>query len=99
MVMVSLHSNRNPNTEVDTRDWGIAGLSQTMFLFGVIWTLVLWVRKTVEGFKRCLMGHTSRSMKDNSAEYDLNCGGGGWLKRSQRRRILICGLEIILVIF
>ena len=46
-----------------------------MCLLGEIWTLVLWVRKAVECFKHCLMGHTSRSMEDNGAENDLNCGG------------------------
>ena len=62
-------------TEVGTRDWGIAVIGLTMFLFGGIWTLVLWVRKAVECFKHCLMGHTSRSMENSGVECDLmNCG-------------------------
>ena len=45
-----------------------------VFLFGRIWTLVLWVMKTVECFKHCLMGHTSRSMEASGAECNLmNC--------------------------
>ena len=52
----------------------------TMFLFGGIWTLVPWARKAVECFKPCLMGHASKSMEDNGAENDLNCGGQDVLK-------------------
>ena len=44
-----------------------------MFLFGAIWTLVFWVRRALECFKHCLMGHTSRNMKDNEADNDLKC--------------------------
>jgi hypothetical protein len=36
-------------------------------------------------------------MDDNGAEFDLNWED--WLKRLQRRRILACGLETVLVIF
>ena len=89
MVMVSLHSNRNPKTEVVIRDWGIDVKGLTIFLFGGIWTLVLWVRKAVECFTYCLMGHSSRSMKDSCLKSDLNL----------RRRILAYCLEIIFVIF
>lgn len=39
MVMVSLCSNRNAKTEVGTRDWGIAVIDLTVFLFGGMWTL------------------------------------------------------------
>ena len=35
----------------------------------------LCVKKTVECFKQCLMGHSSRNREDSSAEGDLNCGG------------------------
>jgi hypothetical protein len=63
-----------------------------MLLFGGMWTLGLWIRKAVEWFKCCLMGHTSRSMEDSSAKGNLNCGG-------QIKRILLCSLEIFLVIF
>ena len=32
VVMVTFHSNRNPTeTEVDTKDWGIAVIGLTMF--------------------------------------------------------------------
>ena len=37
--------------------------------------MVLWVGKTAECFKHCLMGHPSRNMEDSGAENDLNCGG------------------------
>lgn len=49
----------------------------TMFLFGGIWTLVLWVRKAVECCKHGLMGHVGRSMDDRGAEGDLHCPGLG----------------------
>ena len=46
-----------------------------MFLFGVIWTLGVRIRKALEYFKNCLMGHPSRSMEDSGAECELvNCG-------------------------
>ena len=37
-------------------------------------TLGVWVRKAVECFKCCLMGHINRNMKNIGTEYDLNCG-------------------------
>jgi hypothetical protein len=46
-----------------------------MFLFRRMWTLVLWIWKTVECFKWDLMDHPSRNMEDIGAEADLNCGG------------------------
>ena len=46
-----------------------------MFLSGVIRTLELWVKKAGECFKHYVMGHTSRSIENNTAECDLmNCG-------------------------
>lgn len=45
-----------------------------VFLLGAVCDLVLWVRKAVECFKHCLVGHISRSMEDNGAENDLNNG-------------------------
>ena len=33
LVMVFLHSNENPKTEIGTRDWGIAMIGLTMFVF------------------------------------------------------------------
>lgn len=53
------------------------------------------IRKTVECFKYCLMGHTSTSMEDSSVERDLmNCGG---LLKRLHGRILVCCLSNILV--
>ena len=47
-----------------------------MLLFERIWTLGLWIRKAVDFFKCCLMGHPSRNMEDSGAEGDLNYGPG-----------------------
>ena len=74
MVMVSLHSNRNPKMEVDIRDCCIVVIGWTMFLFGELWILGLWVKKVEECFNWGLMSHSSRSMEDSGAE-GLNCGG------------------------
>lgn len=49
--MVSLHSNRNPKTEIVHRDLGVAVMGLTMYSFGGIWTLGLCVRKAVEDSK------------------------------------------------
>jgi hypothetical protein len=48
VVIVSLHSHRNPKREAGTRDWGIARIGLTMLLFGGI--MELWIRKAVEYF-------------------------------------------------
>ena len=40
-------------------------------MFVEVWT---FVRKAVECFKHCLMGHTNRSMEDGGAKNYLNCG-------------------------
>ena len=66
-----------------------------MFLFGGIWILVLWVKKAVECFEHRLLDHINRSMKDNGAENDLNCGN----QEVPWRKMVICGLETGLVIF
>ena len=56
----------------------------------------------MEFFKPCLMGHTSRSMKDSSAEYDLMNFWVNLIKRLQRRGILInmlprdCSYDILM---
>lgn len=68
--MLSLHSNRNPKTEIVTRDMGIAVMGLTMFSFGGFGTLGLWVRKAVDNSKTFLMGHSSKSIEDSVA------GGG-----------------------
>ena len=69
MIMESLHGK-----EVDTRDWGIAMVGFTIILFERIWTLILWVRKAMQCFMQCLMGHSGRSIEDNGAKCYLNCG-------------------------
>ena len=53
----------------------------------------LWVRKTVECIKHCLMGHTSWSMGDNGAGVVSTVGA------QLKRRLLLAGLETISVIF
>ena len=75
----------------------MAVIGLTMFLIGGMWTLGLWIRKAVELFKWGLMDCSSRSVEDGGAEGDVNCGAQ--LKRFQRRRMLVCGLETSLVIF
>lgn len=45
---MSLHDNRNPKTEVGARDWDVAVIGLIMFLFGEMWTLVLWVLSTAQ---------------------------------------------------
>ena len=76
LVMVSLHRNRNPKTEVGSRDWGIAFIGLIMFLFGGMKILGVWIWKVIEVFKWDLMGHPSRNMEDLGAEHDLNLGEG-----------------------
>lgn len=71
---MSLHGNRNPKTEVGTRDWDVAVIGLIMFLFGGMWTLVLWVTKAAGCFKYHSMDHTSRSVEDG-ADNDPNCLG------------------------
>ena len=56
-------------------NWGIALIGLIMFLFGVMWALVLWVKKAIEYFKHCLMGHSSKTMEDSGAMSYLNCQG------------------------
>ena len=72
IAMVSLHSSRNPEIEVGTRNCGIDVIGLAILLFGEIWTLGAWFRKAVECFKCCFMGHTSRNMENNGAEDNLN---------------------------
>ena len=75
MTVVSLDSNGNPKAEVGPKDGDITVIGLIMFFFGGIWTLGVWVRKTVGCLNHCLMGHTSRSMEDSGTKSDLNCGG------------------------
>jgi hypothetical protein len=61
-------------TEVGTRDCGFAMIGQTIFLFGGMWVLRLWIWKAMECFEWDSMGHPSRNMEDIGAEGDLNSG-------------------------
>ena len=98
LVMVSLHSNKTQTkTEVSTKDWSIPMIGLTMLLFGRMWVLGLWIRKAAECFKWGLVGHSSRNTKDNDTEGDLTVWA--WVKSFQRKGILVCCLEIVLVIF
>ena len=56
-------------------NWGIALIGLNMFLFGVMWALVLRVKKAIEYFKHCLMGHSIKNMEDSGAKSYLNCQG------------------------
>ena len=68
--MVSLHSSKIlTKTEVGTREWGIAVIGLTMFLFERMWIWGLCIWKAMECFKWGLMGHPSRNMED----FNLNC--------------------------
>ena len=73
----------------------MAGLN-TLYVGG-IWSLGLQIRKTVECFKFCLMGHLSRSM-ENSAEGDFKCRGPAQ-EISEGKLFLVRDLETALVIF
>jgi hypothetical protein len=44
-----------------------------MLLFGEMWIMGCWNRKTVECFKWGLTGHSSKNIGDIGAEGDLNC--------------------------
>lgn len=71
---MTLPSNRNPQTEIGTRDLGTAVVGCTMFLFGGIWNVLrVWIRKVIRHFKHGLMGHPSRSMEESVAESKMNC--------------------------
>ena len=51
--------------EVGTRNWGIAVIGLTILCLekqGV------WVKKAVECFQYCLMGHASRALEGSGAE-------------------------------
>ena len=64
----------------------------------------LWTSKVIRHFKWSLKDHPSNSMENSGTDSNFNsvCWlgvGGEWLKRFQRRKLLMCGLEIILVIY
>ena len=50
-VRVFLNSNRNPETGVGTRDWGIAVIDLSMILVRGLWVVGPWIRKAVGQFK------------------------------------------------
>jgi hypothetical protein len=72
--MESVYSSKTlTNTEVGTRDWGIAVIGLTMLLFERMWILGLCIWKAVECFKWSLMGHPTRNMEDFVTGSNLNC--------------------------
>jgi hypothetical protein len=74
LVMVSVHSTKTlTKTEAGTRDWDIAVIGLTMFLFGRMWIWGLWIWKAFECFKWGLMGYPRRIAEDFVAVSDLNC--------------------------
>ena len=86
MVIVSLHSNGNPKTEIVTRVLGIAVMGLTIFLFRgmLIWGLWIW-KVVVECTKFGLIGHPSRNMDDICGGCDLNsgdCSYDVWMKNA-----------------
>ena len=69
----------------------------TMLFIREMWkTLRLWSRKEAEKFKQGLMGHAGRRMESCWAESNVNCDR---LKRFQKGKILVSGLQIIFLIF
>lgn len=60
-------------------------------LFGVMWTLELWIIKAFEWFKWGLMGCSSWRTVGLRVIWIV----GSWLKRLQRRKILVCGVDIL----
>lgn len=58
-------------TYMGARDRGIALIGLTMLLFERIWTLGVWIRKTIECFNCCLLDYPNRNMVDSGAKCDL----------------------------
>jgi hypothetical protein len=68
--MMSGHNSKTlMNTEVGTRDYGIAMIGLTMRFFGRV---CIW--KAVECFKCGVVGYPNKNMEDFVAESDLNRG-------------------------
>ena len=76
--MISHHSNRSVSkTDGLTRECCVDVIGLITLLFGgICLNLSLWIRKATECFKRRLMGHPSRSMKD-SAKGNMDYVGSG----------------------
>ena len=68
-----------------------------MLLVGQMWTMGLWIRKAAECFKQSLMEHISRSKEDSAVLSNVDYHSPAQM--FQRRRILISGPEIVLMIF
>ena len=73
----------------------------TMFFFGGLWTLVLWVRKAVEWFKHCLKGHTVGAWKMGWGVLNVidELWGSRGFRGEECYNVLVCVLETGLVIF
>lgn len=56
LIMVTLHSNGNPKTEIVTRDWGIGVIELTIVFFRKMYILGLRIWKSLENVKWGLMG-------------------------------------------
>lgn len=57
------------------RDWDVAVIALTMFLFVIIWSFCVCVRKAVECFMCCLIVHTNKSMGYMGTDCNfMNCG-------------------------
>lgn len=85
------------NMEVGTSNWSFSVIGQIMLLLKGIWILGLMIRKEVQSFNCCLVGQTSRSRKTmvpSTIWTMCDC-----IKRFQKRRIEIGGLETLFVVF
>ena len=57
-----------------------------IIFFERIWILGLCIRKAVEHFKCCLIGHTSRSMEDSGDKcYTMYSMNFGYLEKKKER--------------
>jgi hypothetical protein len=68
-----------------------------MLLFGKMWIWRLWIWTVMECFKWSIMRYTSRNKEDFVTVSYLNCVD--LAERFQRRRISVCGMETVFMIF